>query len=67
MPGTVLALDALALVPVAKEHSGGYNRDLFGYPADADGDGCDTRSEVLQRDSLTPAQVDPSGCRGDRR
>lgn len=62
MPGTVLALDALALVPVAKEHGQGYRRDVFGYPADADGDGCDTRSEVLQRDSLTPAQVDPSGC-----
>jgi hypothetical protein len=52
----------LATIPVAKEHHGGYERELFGYPADADGDSCDTRSEVLQRDSMSPAQVDPSGC-----
>lgn len=58
----VLALDVLALIPVADEHPTGYDRDRFGYAADLDDDGCDTRSEVLQRDSLTPAQIDPSGC-----
>src|SRR4029077_19652970 len=34
----------------------------FGYPADTDSDGCNTRAEVLIRDSMTPAQGDPSGC-----
>ena len=57
-----LALDILAAVVVEKEHPAGYDRALFGYPADLDGDQCDTRSEVLQRDSITPAQVDPYGC-----
>jgi hypothetical protein len=41
----------------------GYDRDLFAYGGDLDGDGCDTRAEVLMRDSLTPAQVDVAGCR----
>ena len=62
IPGSLDALDVLALIPVTNEHQDGYDRDRFGYPADRDGDGCDTRDEVLQRDSLTPAQVDPSGC-----
>jgi hypothetical protein len=52
----------LAFITVENEEGDGYDRGLFGYPADLDGDGCETRSEVLQRDSLTPAQVDPSGC-----
>ena len=60
-PGAV-ALDVLAAVVVEKEHPAGYDRALFGYPADLDGDQCDTRSEVLQRDSITSAQVDPYGC-----
>ena len=37
-------LDALT---VAAEHTGGYDRDLFRHWIDADGDGCDTRREVL--------------------
>ena len=60
--GEVLALDALAFITVENEHRGGYVRDLFGYPADLDGDGCDTRAEVLRAESITPAQVDPYGC-----
>ncbi len=56
------ALDVLASIVVEKEHPSGYERALFGYPADLDGDQCDTRSEVLQRDSTTLAQVDPIGC-----
>ena len=60
--GGLLALDVLALIPVELEHRGGYDRDLFGYPADLDGDGCDTRDEVLIDESLTPAQIDPVGC-----
>ena len=62
MPGSHLALDVLALIPVANEQQDGYDRDRFGYPSDLDGDGCATRPEVLIRDSLTSAQVDPAGC-----
>jgi len=61
-PGLLAALEVLALIPVENEHHSGYDRELFGYPADLDGDGCDTRAEMLIRGSLTPAQVDPSGC-----
>ena len=60
--GSRLALDVLGSIVVENEHPAGYNRALFGYPADMDGDQCDTRSEVLQRDSTTLAQVDPIGC-----
>ena len=60
--GQLLAIDVLAFVRVENEHAGGYVRDLFDYPADLDGDGCDTRSEVLQVESITPAQVDIFGC-----
>jgi Protein of unknown function (DUF1524) len=34
----------------------------YGYPDDRNGDGCDTRAEVLIRESTTRAQVDPVGC-----
>lgn len=61
-PGTtLLALDLLGLVRVEREHRGGYDRELFGYPTSFGG-GCDTRDEVLQRDSLSPVQMDPVGC-----
>ena len=50
------------MIPVSNEQQDGYDRDLFGYAGDLDGDGCNTRAEVLIRDSLTPAQVDPAGC-----
>lgn len=62
VPGSVLALDVLAGITVENEHPQGYIRDVFAYPFDADGDGCNTRAEVLIRDSLTPAQIDPFGC-----
>lgn len=58
---SLLALDLLALIAVENEHSDGYDRDLFGYPRSMGG-GCNTRTEVLRRDSITPAQIDPYGC-----
>lgn len=52
------ALDALRLAPEQRE---GYDRALFTHWSDANGNGCDTRREVLIRDSLTPVTVGP-GC-----
>ena len=59
--GSVSAADLLAFIVVANEHRGGYQRDLFGYPTDANGDGCNTRDEMLKRDSRTPV-VESGGC-----
>lgn len=62
IPGTLVALDVLALIPVENEQSEGYDRDLFTFGDAVDDRGCRTRALVLIRDSLTPAQVDPVGC-----
>ena len=59
-PATVAAPSARALaeslltqVPVADEvEQPGYDRDLFDHWVDADGDGCNTRCEVLLRQQL---------------
>ena len=42
---------------MAPELWGDYDRDLFHHWTDQDGDGCDTRQEVLIRDSDTPQGV----------
>lgn len=56
--------DQLAQLRVAPEAPrAGYRRELFPHWVDGDGDGRDTREEVLIRQSSTPPQVDPYGCR----
>ena len=62
VPGSALALDVLAMIPVEREQPAGYERDLFHYGDTVDDHGCRTRALVLMRDSLTPAQVDAGGC-----
>jgi Protein of unknown function (DUF1524) len=61
-PSDPLALDVLSLIPIANEQSSGYDRSLFPLWSDLDGDGCDTRQEVLIEESRTPVQRDPFGC-----
>jgi len=52
---------SLSALRIQAEERSGYDRDLFAHWIDADGNGCDTRREVLIRDSLTPVEVGP-GC-----
>lgn len=53
-------LAELAKVKIAPEYTTGYDRDLFPHWRDLDGDGCDTRKEVLIRDSRSTAVVGSS-------
>jgi len=53
--------DAVASLPVAAEDRTGYDRDLFPLWVDADGDGCNTRYEVLIAEATTAPTVG-SGC-----
>ena len=45
------------------EQGSGYQRSLFDHWVDLDRDGCDTRAEVLTRDSSSLVQRDPYRCR----
>ncbi len=45
---------AIAALPVARERRRGYDRDLFEHWVDADGNGCDTREEVLLVENRSP-------------
>lgn len=54
------AVARLESLRVAPERPTGYERGLFRHWVDADGDGCDTRREVLITEALTPVAVGPS-------
>ena len=56
--GLLTALDCLS---IAAEHIGGYDRKLFKHWIDADGDGLNTRAEVLIAESLTPVRLSSTG------
>lgn len=58
--GTSLA-GLLARLTVAAEQRAGYDRDLFEHWIDADGDGCNTRYEVLLEEAVTVPAVG-EGC-----
>jgi hypothetical protein len=55
------ASGVLAQIPVATEVRTGYQRSLFPHWLDADGNGCDTRREVLLVEALTA----PADCRSN--
>lgn len=60
--GSFAATEVLNSIPVAAENQlVDYDRTFFPHWTTGPG-GCDTRAQVLIRDSLTPAQVDPFGC-----
>lgn len=56
------ALSVLSALVVSEEIRSGYDRSLFRHWIDADGDGCDTREEVLLQESTTPTHT-TTGCR----
>src|SRR3954467_13613273 len=60
-PAKVSALKLLHHLRTAHERNAGYNRDKFADWLDRDGDGCDTRAEVLIDESLRRVRKG-SGC-----
>ena len=56
------AKSVLSSIRVENEYKTGYKRSLFIHWVDLNGDGCDTREEVLKRDSISKPQVDPYRC-----
>lgn len=58
-----LAISILAEITVAPEHTSGYSRDEWRHWIDSDGDGCDTRQEVLAAESITEVAYEAGRCR----
>lgn len=56
------ALLVLQGITIERERPAGYSRAAFEHWRDIDGDGCDSRDQVLKRDSITLPQVDPIDC-----
>jgi hypothetical protein len=55
------AASVLASLSVSDESNAGYDRSLFKHWTDDNGNGCDTRSEVLQAESVVPVTFS-EGC-----
>jgi len=56
------ALEILAGIRIEKEQPSGYQRSLFKHWRDIDDDGCDSREQVLIRDSKSLPQIDGYDC-----
>ena len=61
--GSTAALTVLGTIRIARETPAGYQRTKFRHWVDADGDGCNTREEVLIAESSSSPQVMYPGCK----
>jgi len=59
-PGEVTLAQLLSMLTTQPENRIGYDRALFAHWIDADGDGCDTRKEVLIGESRIAVTVGPN-------